>query len=319
LTSTNSCLDAETLAAWVDGGLDPAAAAMAEAHVSSCERCQEIIGLMAHTTAVHDTRVAAPELPWWRRFGAGWLIPLTAGVAAVGLWMIVPANRSASTPPQSPAARQAKADQARDKDAPAAVAEAPAERFRESQEKRQQDATAVDQLAKRFEQPAPSKNKEEKLADRVDERALGARPTPPAATEAMAPAAPALGRTNAQAESNVASREIASPNPRTRWRLVGDGNVEYTSDGGASWEVIATGVTDQLTAGSSPTADVCWIVGRNGIVLLTTDGRRWQRLPFPETMDLAAVQATDSRSALVTAADGMLFQTRDSGATWSRP
>ena len=93
----------------------------------------------------------------------------------------------------------------------------------------------------------------------------------------------------------------------------------YSSDGGATWETIATGVTEQLTGGSSPIADVCWLVGRNGVVLLTTDGRRWQRLAFPETLDLASVLASDSRSALVTAAGGMLFRTNDAGATWSRP
>ena len=313
----DDCLDAETLAAWADGGLDPAAAAMAEAHVSSCERCQEIVGLMAHTATVPDARVAAPGLPWWRQFRAGWLIPLTAGVAAVGLWMIVPAERPASRPQAPPL--QADAAKSRD-EAPAAPTAAPAEPVRERQAPRPQQApVVVDQLAKSLEKPDASKNKEEKqLADRQAARvdALAETVTVvPQAPAAVVAAPQALGRVNAKA----ASREIASPNPRTRWRLLDGGNVDYTSDGGANWEAVATGVTDRLTAGSSPTADVCWIVGDNGIVLLTTDGRRWQHLAFPETMDLAAVQATDSRSALVTTADGMLFQTRDGGLTWTRP
>ena len=46
MTPTNRCLDGETLAAWVDGGLSRNDAAMAEAHVSSCPRCQEIAGLI---------------------------------------------------------------------------------------------------------------------------------------------------------------------------------------------------------------------------------------------------------------------------------
>ena len=41
-----ACLDAETLGAWTDGGLDPAAMAAVEAHVSTCARCQALVGTM---------------------------------------------------------------------------------------------------------------------------------------------------------------------------------------------------------------------------------------------------------------------------------
>src|SRR5215203_5410871 len=36
---TGACLDAETAAAWVDGGLSAAATAQAEMHVAECARC----------------------------------------------------------------------------------------------------------------------------------------------------------------------------------------------------------------------------------------------------------------------------------------
>jgi photosystem II stability/assembly factor-like uncharacterized protein len=62
---------------------------------------------------------------------------------------------------------------------------------------------------------------------------------------------------------------------------------------------------------------VCWVVGRAGTVLLTTDGRRFQRLPFPETDDLAAVRAMDARTAIVTTADMRNFRTTDGGQTWT--
>lgn len=303
-------LDAETLAAWVDGGLDTRAAAMAESHVSGCDRCQEIIGLMSRAVVEQ-----APE-PWFRRFRAGWLIPLTAGVAAVGLWMIVPANRPASVPT---APQQASTEAL--KEAPAAAAEPPAEAFRDRAAKRQQQAPAVtDQLAKAAEQEDRAKNRDEKLADRAGAREdrfaqlASPAPTAPAAAAAAAAAPQALGRSN-----ETPSREIASPDSRTRWRLLEGGNVEYSSNSGETWEATSTGVTEQLTAGSSPASDVCWIVGKNGTVLLTTDGRQWRRIAFPEVTDLSGVQTTDSRSALVIAADGMLFRTLDGGATWTRP
>ena len=62
MTPTNRCLDGETLAAWVDGGLSRNDAAMAEAHVSSCPRCQEIAGLIVKTmpAAIADATVVAP-------------------------------------------------------------------------------------------------------------------------------------------------------------------------------------------------------------------------------------------------------------------
>lgn len=72
-----------------------------------------------------------------------------------------------------------------------------------------------------------------------------------------------------------------------------------------------------LTAGSSTSRDVCWIVGRAGIVLVTTDGATWQRHPIPEAADLTAVRAIDARTATVTTADGRQFATADGGITWT--
>jgi photosystem II stability/assembly factor-like uncharacterized protein len=73
-----------------------------------------------------------------------------------------------------------------------------------------------------------------------------------------------------------------------------------------------------LTAGASPTPSVCWLVGPAGTVLLSTDGRSWQRLAFPEAANLVAVTATDDKTASVTASDGRTFSTTDGGLMWSR-
>jgi photosystem II stability/assembly factor-like uncharacterized protein len=59
------------------------------------------------------------------------------------------------------------------------------------------------------------------------------------------------------------------------------------------------------------------VAGRAGVVLLSTDGRRFSRVPFPETMDLSAVRATDARSASVSTTDGRTFSTIDGGVTWT--
>ncbi len=110
--------------------------------------------------------------------------------------------------------------------------------------------------------------------------------------------------------------EIVSPDASIRWRIGPAGVVEYSDNAGASWEATPTGVGTDLIAGASPARTVCWVVGRAGIVLLTTDGRPWQRLMFPLAVDLAAIQATDARTATVTATDGRRFTTVDGGTTW---
>ena len=116
--------------------------------------------------------------------------------------------------------------------------------------------------------------------------------------------------------AQAGSGEIASPDPSIRWRLTGT-RVERTSDGGASWALVPTGATEPLAAGSAPTATVCWLVGRGGAVFITTDGRQWARIAFPEAVDSVAIRATDARSASVTTADGRTFRTTDGGVTWA--
>ncbi len=73
-----------------------------------------------------------------------------------------------------------------------------------------------------------------------------------------------------------------------------------------------------LSAGAAPSSNVCWLVGRSGAIILTTDGRAWRRLKFSEPADLAAVTASDARRATVTTADGRVFGTTDGGRTWAR-
>ena len=59
------------------------------------------------------------------------------------------------------------------------------------------------------------------------------------------------------------------------------------------------------------------VVGRAGIILLSTDGQRWQRVPFPDAADLAAIRASDARTVTVMTTDGRAFRTTDSGQSWT--
>jgi photosystem II stability/assembly factor-like uncharacterized protein len=109
-----------------------------------------------------------------------------------------------------------------------------------------------------------------------------------------------------------------SSNPASRWRILPRGAVQRSADGGATWETQNTGVSEALSAGVSPSPSVCWLVGPGGIVLLSTDGRSWKRVAFPEAVRLVAVRATDDLTARVTTADGREFVTEDGGRTWTK-
>jgi photosystem II stability/assembly factor-like uncharacterized protein len=92
--------------------------------------------------------------------------------------------------------------------------------------------------------------------------------------------------------------------------------VERSGDAGTTWQRQPTGVNAVLTAGAAPSRTVCWMVGAAGTVVRSVDGRSWQRLAFPEPIDLRAVRASDAAHAVVTAGDGRTFATADGGRTW---
>lgn len=134
------------------------------------------------------------------------------------------------------------------------------------------------------------------------------------------PAAGEAGQTTAGQLKllEIRSREavITSPDSGVQWRLGPAGSIEHSEDGGETWSGQFADVNVKLLAGSAPTTKICWIVGRAGTVLRTTDGEHWEKVAPPATVDLVGVQAHDAKSAEVTAADGRKFSTEDGGKTW---
>ena len=96
----DGCVDAETLGAWADSGLDSVQMAAVESHVSTCARCQAIAGATARSAPLTPGTEAAGASFLWR----WWLAPLTAAAAAVTLWMVVPQQRDVVVGPPSVAA-----------------------------------------------------------------------------------------------------------------------------------------------------------------------------------------------------------------------
>ena len=306
------CLDAETLAAWVDGGLTSKQIAQAELHVSSCGRCQAAVAAtITSAPPVTSSEIVRPAQAW----RLGWLVPLAAGVAAVGLWFMVPSRSQfvASAPDSSQVALDRPSDQvpieqpapARDQRAPEArvgkLAEAPSAQNEE--QKKQETPVAAEAEAfrvRRADEVAAGTRQETALKDSAQKSAAAnTAPSadvlspPPAPVFAPVPGAPAASppppmpvsgavstAPRAALSSAAASRltnlqtpfEVASPTPAIRWRVSIGGTIERSTDAGATWVAQSSGVQADLLAGSSPSPDVCWLVGRSGTVLRTIDG-----------------------------------------------
>jgi Putative zinc-finger len=204
--------------------------------------------------------------------------------------------------------------------APAAAATpAPSASERDARAKAMADAMALAQPAS----PAPAP-----VAPAQPAAAPAVPPAPAAqALPTRSAAAVAAGATNAaeaRADRLLTSRvaappvvQIVSPNSSNRWRLMPDGAVQHSTDGGATWATQPTGADVTLTAGASPAPLVCWVIGPRGRVLLSRDGATWKRVSIAEPIDLVSIRATDDKSATVTAMDGRTFATADGGATWT--
>jgi hypothetical protein len=334
-----ACLDAETLAAWADEALDPRERASAEAHAADCARCQALLAAMIRTAPP-----MAEARSWWRLPALGWLVPLTVAATALVIWVAVP-NR---VPVQVSDGGAEVVDQVTPAGAPApatapradAQAPGPPAIQPRTQAARERDSAAFAPPVDRREQrktealekdSPPAEAKANALSEAV--RLVPAAPVAgaaPAPAPAFAPAAPPQSAdSNLQRAAPAASARVStfanatetlvvSSNPATRFRLLRGGGVQRSADAGATWRIEVTGATETLTAGASPSPSVCWLVGPSGTVLLSTDGRSWRRVRFPETVDLHAVTATDHENATVTTADGRVFVTADGGQTWAR-
>ena len=137
-----------------------------------------------------------------------------------------------------------------------------------------------------------------------------------AAFDAARPGAVSLQKGVELSSNEAAAAVVVAPGGFVRWRLAAGGRIWRSTDAGETWRQQVSGTSAALVAGSATSSGTCWIVGAGGTVLLTLDGERWGRLPFPFPIDLTGVHARDARAATVVAADGRRFDTFDAGLTW---
>jgi hypothetical protein len=323
MTDDSACLDADTLAAWADDALDARDRAAVEAHAAGCARCQAMLAAMVKTMP-EQAAVRSP----WRIPAIGWLVPLTAAVTALAIWVAVPRRE----PIQQSQVAEVAGDQAAPARAaaPAESVPTPPEPAAASPRAKASTPTTLRAPAAKDLETAPPAQPSADLRERRDATALekqvaeapaAAPAAAPSAADAAAPArreAASAGARMTAFANNLAETVIVSSNPATRFKLLPGGGVQRSADGGATWRTEATGANVTLTTGVSPSPSVCWLIGPGGTVVLSTDGRSWRRLAFPEAVDLTAITATDHESATITTVDGRSFTSSDGGRTWSR-
>jgi hypothetical protein len=328
--ASTACVEADEVAAWVDGGLQPAEAAAVEAHVSSCARCQAMMATLVRTAPV----VSAPGI--WARIlpgrtgrGVRWLVPVAGVAAALAVYV--------ATRPEAPApalesidSRVAQSESSvADGRLLAGPASEPAEALpsREGLDKDASAPPASPAAPSGTTSPAAGPTTAEAVRDRLSAPAPDAVPPGSIPQVAAAPPAPAAPPVAAAAPApRVEAREGTAARlgdvttvvgtGTNRWRITG-GRVEYSNDDGTTWRQ-TSGVTRVVAGAAAAVPDaVCWMVGPEGAVFVTVDGSRFSRVASPAAIDLTRVVASDGQTATVFATDGRAFTTRDQGATWA--
>jgi Putative zinc-finger len=341
--SRPDCPDAETIAAYAERELASAERRGVEQHLSNCSRCRETLLLMSRA-AQADT--AASSSPRFLLYRWPWLAAAAAAGLATVIWLKLPADVRAPEVAQVVEPNLAKEKAGQPPSGVAAVPKPSEEADANKAPAKRQPAAPVAGVAappstaeqRAFgERPKPldALRDERKLEEAGQRRARADKRSPaPAAPVAAAPSArePAPQRESIATDATAlmasqnreymiaagpkARAEAAAAVPAITWRVWASGVVERSADGGATWTREA-GV-DALGARAvvSPTADVCWIVGDNGLILRFEPGRGWTRLTPPAQLAFVAIEASDARNATMTAADARRFTTTDGGQSW---
>jgi len=239
--------------------------------------------------------VPVPEPERSRRWWLAWAVPAAAAATAVANWVLVPQPTNVAVPPSSTSSLQKQEAQPQTPP-PAAAAAAPAEpaapparTATPTLQDRAQDATGV--------QTGDTREFKSDVAQQAPGNVVESLP--------IAPAESAERREEAERQRAVAGQ---------LQERVTVTNISC----GPMWPAPPSDVAGQITDASAPSEGVCWVVGRSGTVLRSTDHQTWQRVNIPQAVDLSAITATDARTATVMTADGRTFSTSDGGMTWTQ-
>ncbi|MBW1807662.1 MAG: hypothetical protein JRJ87_05660 [Deltaproteobacteria bacterium] len=96
-----------------------------------------------------------------------------------------------------------------------------------------------------------------------------------------------------------------------------EGTYMTTSDGGLTWKAQKTNVPEHIL-GIWPQKDKTYLVGRDGLILVTSSTDSFKHLPAGLYTWLNAVEFVDSNLGFAVGGRGHLLKTVDAGKTWQR-
>jgi photosystem II stability/assembly factor-like uncharacterized protein len=115
---------------------------------------------------------------------------------------------------------------------------------------------------------------------------------------------------------------VAAPAPGVIWMAGSGGKVVRSEDGGQSWSIQETGVTENLQGIDAWDPDRAIAVGNDGVVLVTADGGdSWTRVEAPRSEianKLIRVRCADGGEAWAVGVMGTILHSEDWGASWQR-
>jgi hypothetical protein len=308
-SSSADCPAPEVLAAYYDRSLSRADRARVDTHLLACARCQSMMAAIARSD---DSPSAASS----RREAIFWITRVATPIAAIAatIAFAVGLHHRASPPPEVLALGSSRA---------AAI---------QSQEKALAPPPAMEQPAP-LPQPAIGSLVARNLSEHHHQMAVRAKAG--GANEArpveVAKALQSQAEVSASSASGAAGvsgsspgfviakprvQSVASPDGSVVWHFGSQGIILMSEN--SVPERVVDRTAGELVAGSAPSNDVCWIVGKSGAILRTLDrGAHWQSIKPPVDADFTAISASDSNNATVTASNGRRYLTRDGGISWS--
>ena len=294
------CLDAETLAAWSDGGLSTQAAAAVELHASTCPRCTAMLAAIERTAPAAPVRHAWPPARLFR-----WLVPVTAAATAVAIWIAVP-DRPVTPVPSAPA-RDLQATRERTDAGVTAEPQVPVPvPVPEPRTLNQNPAPSTQNVEPQGAPQAAPRAAAEPQQEMQLRREFSPEPETPGAAPPVAPVAPppppapapfaqpsvsadavaetaGAARRSTLEKTTVTSDSASISDPQVRWRVVNFASIERSRDGGKTW------------AKTSP-------LPRDSVRGLTIVG----------------IRAKDGSQAIARMSDGSEFYTSNGGMSWLR-
>jgi hypothetical protein len=316
VTTPDACLDAETLAAWADGGLSAQAIAAVELHASSCSRCTAVMAAMERTTPA-----AAARHVWTPAHIFRWLAPLAAAATAVAIWIAVPdrpITQVAPAPAHDLAVVAPDAPQ-RGTVEPGTQNQNPAP----STQNLEPPAQALSAPSARLDKPAAQEEaqmRDELRRERAAPQAFGATAAAPEAPTAAAPPPAAT----APAEPPPAAAALAPPAAPPAPMLSTDTLAETATAGAAAQRsnfVSKVVVTAESTA---PNVLFRWrVIGSAAIERSTDGGKTWTKtIPLPRDsvkgLTIVGIRAMSDLNAIARMSNGSEFYTSNGGMSWIR-